>query len=98
MSPPFDDRFESFLERASGGCDVIPLRSVEYLDWRFCDPRVGRFVVRAAEEGSELVDYSVVHAIGSRGHIVDLLAARLDDRSEFWRMPDQLAEARQPRK
>ena len=76
----FDERFGAFLERASATWDVIPMRTVEYLNWRFCDARAGNFVVRAAEEGSELVGYAVVHAIGSRGHIMDMLALpdRLD--------------------
>ncbi len=76
----FDERFEPFWERASAGWDVIPVRSVEFLNWRFCDPRAGTFPVRAAEVDGELAGYAVVHAVGSRGHIMDLLAlpGRLD--------------------
>ena len=59
---------------------MIPLRSVEFLNWRFCDPRAGTFTVLAAEEEGELVGYSVVHALSARGYIMDLLAlpGRLD--------------------
>ena len=38
----FDDRFPAFLEPASAAWDTIPMRSVEYLSWRFRDPRAGR--------------------------------------------------------
>ncbi len=76
----FDERFEPLLARASAAWEIIPVRSVEFLNWRFCDPRAGSFTVRAAEAEGELVGYSVLHAVGSRGHIMDLLAlpGRLD--------------------
>ena len=76
----FDDRFPAFLESAAAAWDVIPMRSVEYLNWRFCDPRAGTFVVRATEQDRTLLGYAVLHQIGSRGHIMDLLALpdRLD--------------------
>ena len=78
--PTFDARFEAFLERATAAWDVIPLRSVEFLNWRFCDPRAGKFTVRVAEVAGEILGYSVVHAVGARGYIMDLLAlpGRLD--------------------
>ena len=78
--PTFDRQFEPFLERASASWDVIPVRSVEYMNWRFCDPRAGEFTVRAAYESGELAGYSVTHSVGSRGYILDLLAlpGRLD--------------------
>ena len=78
--PAFDERYGPFLERASAAWDVIPMRSVEYLNWRFCDPRAGGFVVRAAEQGDTLLGYAVLHRLEGRGHIMDLLALpdRLD--------------------
>ena len=78
--PAFDERFDLILEQAQAAWDIVPIRSVEYLNWRFCDPRAGEFKIRAAEEDSGLVGYAVVHAVGSRGHIVDLLVlpGRLD--------------------
>ena len=41
---------------------------------------------------------SSVNAISWIEHGQYLLAVRLDDSSEFWRIRDQLAEARQARK
>ena len=91
----FDQRHDKFLEHASGGWDVIPLRSVEYLNWRFSDPRAGRFVVRVVEEGDEPVGYIVLHAVGAGGHIVDLLA--LQDRLDVVRalVDDAIGQFRQ---
>ena len=76
----FDGRFEPFLEQASAAWDVIPVRSIEYLNWRFCDRRAGKFIVRSAQLEDELVGYSVLHVVGSRGQIMDVLAlpGRLD--------------------
>ena len=76
----FDDRFPAFLESASAAWDLIPMRSVEYLSWRFRDTRAGAFVVRAAEQGDTLLGYAVLHRLEGRGHIMDVLALpdRLD--------------------
>ena len=58
--PAFDERFEPFWERASAAWDVIPVRSVELLNWRFCDPRAGDFSIRIAEENGALLGYVVL--------------------------------------
>ena len=78
--PAFDERFELFIEEAGAAWDFIPVRSVEYLNWRFGDPRAGLFTVRAVELDDKLLGYAVLHRIGVRGHIVDVLALpnRLD--------------------
>ena len=78
--PAFDERFEPFWERASAAWDVIPVRSVELLNWRFCDPRAGDFSIRIAEENGALLGYVVLHLVSTRGYVMDLLAlpGRLD--------------------
>ena len=90
----FDERFEPFWEAASADWDLIPVRSVAFLNWRFCDPRAGNFTVRAVEEEGALLGYAVLHLLGTRGHIVDLLA--LPDRLDVVRtlLDDSLAQLR----
>lgn len=76
----FDERVDGFFAVAGPQFDFIIARSPEYLNWRFCDPRGGRFEVRLAEEGDLLVGYSVLKVEDGRGFIADLLALpdRLD--------------------
>ena len=90
--PTFDERAARLVEETSGSWDLTPARSVEYLNWRFCDPRAGLFTVRATERDGALLGYAVSHRIGVRGHIVDLLA--LPDRTDVVRalIDDALAQ------
>ena len=76
----FDERFDPFWEAVVGDWDLIPIRSREYLNWRFCDDRAGTFIVRAFEDEGRLLGYAVLHTLGARGHTVALLAlpGRLD--------------------
>ena len=50
----------------------------------FSSAKAGTFTVLAAEEGGELVGYSVVHALSARGYIMALeaLAAQLIESQE----------------
>jgi GNAT superfamily N-acetyltransferase len=79
----FDARIEPFFEEASRPFDFIQVRSTDYLNWRYCDPRAGRFTVRAAEERGRILGYAVAHMAGERGSILDLLA--LPDRVDVAR-------------
>jgi hypothetical protein len=76
----FDARVDGFFELAARPFDLIQVRNAEYLNWRFCDPRSGPFVVRVAEQDGQLLGYCVLLTLESRPAIVDLLAlpGRLD--------------------
>ena len=76
----FDARIDAFFEQAAQAFDLIQVRSAEYLNWRFCDPRSGPFVVRVAERDGRILGYCVLLTLESRPAIVDLLAlpGRLD--------------------
>lgn len=70
----FDQRADRFWERAHDQFDVIQIRDRDYLNWRFCDPRAGGFVVRTAEEDGELLGYLALRITGQTAVIADLLA------------------------
>jgi GNAT superfamily N-acetyltransferase len=70
----FDDRMEAFLRETLRSFDFVQERSTEYLNWRYCDPRGGRFTVRVAEQNNRVLGYIVWKKSGAYGHIVDFLA------------------------
>lgn len=69
----FDDRIGPFFEEASTPFDLIVVRTKDYLNWRYADPRAGRFRIRLAESGGRLVGYSVTTSLRRHGYIADLL-------------------------
>ena len=79
----FDESIDSLFERAAAAFDVIQVRDATYLNWRFCDPRGGPFVVRLAEEQGRPLGYAVLLATPNRAVIADLLV-----------LPDRLDVAR----
>lgn len=69
----FDDRIGPFFDEASTPFDLIVVRTKDYLNWRYADPRAGRFRIRLAESGGRLVGYSVTTSMRRHGYIADLL-------------------------
>lgn len=75
----FDDRIDIFWEEATGLYDFILERKRDYLNWRYCDPRAGDFVVKQVEDDDgRLLGYSVLRINRYRdeypiGYIVDLI-------------------------
>jgi hypothetical protein len=65
---------ERFIEEASSAFDLIQERSPQYLNWRYADPRGGRFMIRVAAEGDQVLGFAVTSSSGDRGYMVDLLA------------------------
>ena len=43
------------------------------MNWRYTDPRAGRFTIRLAEEGGELLGYAVLRRSRRNAYIADLL-------------------------
>jgi len=81
----FSNEADDFWEEISGCYDFIVERRRGYLNWRYCDPRAGDFVVKQARENGKILGYSVLkinefEKAYPMGHIVDLLALpdRLD--------------------
>ena len=69
----FDSRVDELFEAAATELDFVAERREGFLNWRYCDPRVGPYEVLLAEEGERLAGYAVTRAERGRGFIVDLL-------------------------
>lgn len=81
----FDKRIDDFCDEISAHYNYIVERRRGYLNWRYCDPRAGDFVVKQAEEDDEIIGYSALRINRYRedypiGFVVDLLTLpdRLD--------------------
>jgi GNAT superfamily N-acetyltransferase len=76
----FDDRTDALWEAAKPEFDFAVARTQDYLNWRYRDPRSGRFELRAAIEGGELLGYIVTKPHADPAEIVDVLVrpGRLD--------------------
>jgi hypothetical protein len=72
--PSFGERVDAFWDEAATQFDFIIARRQEILNWRYCDPRAGTFVIRTAEEQGRLLGYAVLRVTNGTGHIADLLA------------------------
>jgi GNAT superfamily N-acetyltransferase len=76
----FDDRTDAVWEAAKTEFDFAAVRRQGFLNWRFADPRAGRFVMRAAIEDGEVIGYCVTKPYANPAEIMDLLVlpGRLD--------------------
>ena len=81
----FDEGADELWDKSKDYYDYAVVRDREYLNWRYCDPRGGRYFCKGAFEDGKLVGYAVlrINAIEedySVGFIVDLftLPERLD--------------------
>lgn len=69
----FDERFDEFFQRAASAFDLIQVRSPQFLNWRYADPRAGQFSIRLAESEGEVLGYLVMRAGHATADIADLL-------------------------
>ncbi len=69
----FDGRIDEFCSQALQPFDLAILRDRTYLNWRYADPRAGRYAIRIAEESGEMLGYSVLTISRGKGFIADLL-------------------------
>jgi len=77
----FDYRINEFWNEVSDQYDYIIVRDMEYLNWRYCDPRGGDFIIHLAEDNDIILGFSVLIINRYRadypvGFIVDLLALK----------------------
>jgi len=75
----FDPRITVFWEKIKDHYDFIVERTRDYLNWRYCDENGGSYFVIQAEEGDNVLGYSVLRVNRLRkdyanGFIVDLLS------------------------
>jgi len=69
----FDERTDEFCRDALRPFDLAIVRDRTYLNWRFGDPRAGRYTIRLAEDGGRLLGYAVFATSRGKGFIADLL-------------------------
>lgn len=91
----FDERFDELASVALERFQLAGRRDSSFLNWRFADPRAGRYRVRAVEEGGQVLGFVVTAPFEGRLRIVDLLV--LPDRDDVLTalLQDVIAEARQ---
>ena len=56
----FDERIDGFWKRAREQYSFIVERNKKYLNWRYCDPRSGKYVVYIVKKHDEITGYMVV--------------------------------------
>ena len=72
----FDARFDAFCDEASAQFDLIPERTAAFLNWRYADPRAGRFTIRIAErDDDDLLGYLVTTGAHQITTVADILVA-----------------------
>jgi GNAT superfamily N-acetyltransferase len=80
----FDDRINVFWNKVKDHYDFIIERNKDYLNWRYCDPRGGEYIVMVEENDDEILGYIVLRIkrekgsneeLNSKGYIIDLLAS-----------------------
>jgi hypothetical protein len=69
----FDERIDGLVDAASAEFDFIHMRDAATLNWRYCDARGGRFVVRLALEGDTVAGYSAIRASRDEAVLADVL-------------------------
>jgi hypothetical protein len=74
----FDERIEGFWEKIKEHYHFIVERSRDYLNWRYCDPRGGDYLVKIAQTDAKILGYMVLRTDRHQldyaiGYIVDLL-------------------------
>jgi hypothetical protein len=81
----FDDRINEFWNHISEHYSFIVERKQHHMNWKYCDPRGGDYLVKIAEEEGHILGYSVLRINRYDkdypvGYVVDMLAIpeRLD--------------------
>ena len=70
----FDERIDALWDAASKQFRLIVARRASYLNWRYADPRAGRYAIKIAEHDGHLLGYAVSLLSHGRGLLADLLA------------------------
>lgn len=80
----FDERIDLFWDKVKDSYDFIHEMKKEFLNWRYCDPRGGNYLVRQAVKDEEILGYIVLELKKDNeyreGYIADILT--LPDRDD----------------
>ena len=82
----FDDKADIFWDKIQGKYNYIIARSTSYLNWRYCDPRAGEYIIRTIKnedmiEGITVLRINKYDPENKQGYIVDLLT--VDDKKDI---------------
>ena len=73
----FDDSLDSIWKEVSASLNFGVVRDSKYLEWRYGDPRAGRFLLREAFDSDTPVGFSVAEITGegenTEGYIMEVL-------------------------
>lgn len=75
----FDEKIDEFWSQVRPQYKFVVERDRDYLNWRYCDPRGGNYVIKVAEAENKTLGYTVLRINRYDkeypvGYIVDLLA------------------------
>jgi len=78
-APNFCPQIDTFWGKVRGHYNYALERNSLYLNWRYTDPRAGKFVIKQAVEGDQILGYVILESKKeggySEGYISDLLAS-----------------------
>ena len=81
----FDDRINQFWNEIEKNYNFMVIKNKGYLNWRFCDPRAGKYIIKQAEEDDHILGYCILRINKYKkeyltGYIIDLITLphRLD--------------------
>jgi GNAT superfamily N-acetyltransferase len=82
----FDKRIDKLWDTVSDSYKLTTERTEKYLNWRYCDPRGGNYVVKCAQEKDQIIGYVVLRINKKEkkypvGYIVDIFT--LPNRDEI---------------
>ena len=74
----FDNRVNTFWNEIKNHYNFIMERTKDYLNWRYCDPRGGNYIVKIAEKKGDILGYSITRINKYEieyptGYIVDII-------------------------
>jgi GNAT superfamily N-acetyltransferase len=78
----FDERIDEFWLKASGTKNIMIIKNMKYLNWRYVDKPGSDYKIFIATRQEKIVGYIVLKLekdIMTRGHIVDLLSLPHED-------------------
>jgi hypothetical protein len=76
----FDENYSIFWDRVKAYYKFIVFRDKDYMNWRYCDPRGGKYIIKMAKAGELVLGYIVLRINRYDenypvGYIVDLLVS-----------------------
>jgi len=91
----FDERADTFWERAKTAFDYAVVKDRQHLNWRYCDPRAGVYRVRVAERDDELAGFMVTAFRRGDSQVVDVLTLPGDQGALRALIEDAIADIRE---